>query len=139
MKKKINTALKCCKSRLSYHSVYKNDSRVDTAKKMKFSIKDFVSKCDQIRSFLRMWSNLLKKSLMENFFFCTVQNMKNMSSNFLFCPDTNFKNCLRLCGKPHDLKFKLHFKSYLPFERTKKLRIFKGIIHLVRAQHFPKN
>ena len=37
-----------------------------TAQKMKFSIKDFFSKCDQIRSLLRIWSNLLKKSLMEN-------------------------------------------------------------------------
>ena len=36
---------------------------------MKFSIKDFFSKCDQIRSFLPIWSHLLKKSLMENFFF----------------------------------------------------------------------
>ena len=36
---------------------------------MKFSIKDFFSKCDQIRSFLRIWSHLLKKSLMENFIF----------------------------------------------------------------------
>ena len=39
---------------------------------MKFSIKDFVSKCDQIRSVLRIWSHLLKKSLMENFIFCVV-------------------------------------------------------------------
>ena len=39
---------------------------------MKFSIKDFCSKCDQIRSFLRIWSHLLKKSLMENFIFCAV-------------------------------------------------------------------
>ena len=36
-----------------------------TARKMKFSIKDLFSKCDQIRSFL-------KKSLMENFIFCVV-------------------------------------------------------------------
>ena len=35
--------------------------------KMKFSIKDFFSKCDQIRIFLRIWSHLLKKSLMANF------------------------------------------------------------------------
>ena len=39
---------------------------------MKLSIKDFFSKCDQIRSFLRIWSHLLKKSLMENFIFCAV-------------------------------------------------------------------
>ena len=32
---------------------------------MKFSIKDFFRKCDQIRSFL-------KKALMENFIFCAV-------------------------------------------------------------------
>ena len=34
---------------------------------MKFSIKDFFSKCDQIRRYLRK-----KKSLMENFIFCAV-------------------------------------------------------------------
>ena len=39
---------------------------------MKFFIKDFFSKYDQIRSFLRICSHLLKKSLMENFIFCAV-------------------------------------------------------------------
>ena len=34
---------------------------------MKFSIKDFFSKCDQISRKLRIWSHLLKKSFMENF------------------------------------------------------------------------
>ena len=43
-----------------------------TTQKMKFSIKGFFNKCDQIRSFLRIWSHLLKKSLMENFIFCAV-------------------------------------------------------------------
>ena len=42
---------------------------------MKFSIKDFFCKCDQIRNFLRIWSHLLKKSLMENFMFCTVNHV----------------------------------------------------------------
>ena len=37
---------------------------------MKFSIKVSFSKCEQIRSLLRIWSHLLKKSLMENFIFC---------------------------------------------------------------------
>ena len=40
-----------------------------TARKMKFSIKDFFSKCDQIRSFLPIWSPLMKKSLLETWFF----------------------------------------------------------------------
>ena len=33
-----------------------------TAQKKKFSIKDFLSKCDQIRRKLQIWSHLLKKS-----------------------------------------------------------------------------
>ena len=42
-------------------------SQFNTAQKMKLSMKDFFSK-----SFLRIWSHLLKKSLMENFIFCAV-------------------------------------------------------------------
>ena len=42
---------------------------------MKFSIKDFFSKHDQIRSFLQIQSYLLKKSLVENFIFCAVLRM----------------------------------------------------------------
>ena len=40
--------------------------------KIKLSIEDFFSKCDQIRSKLWIWSHLQKKSLMENFIFCAV-------------------------------------------------------------------
>ena len=46
---------------------------------MKFSIKDFFNKCDQIRSFLWIWSHLLKKSLMENFIFCAVKSEQNVA------------------------------------------------------------
>ena len=63
-----------------------NSSRTDTkhtAQIMKFSIKDFFSKCEQIRSFLRICSHLLKKSLMENFIFCAVtQNNEQQKSFF---------------------------------------------------------
>ena len=45
----------------------------NTAQKMMFSIKDFFCKCDQTRSLLRIWSHLLKKSLMENLTFCAVK------------------------------------------------------------------
>ena len=55
----------------SYSGIYISTFIV-TAQKMKFSIKDFISKYDQIYSFLRIWSHLLKKSLMENFIFCAV-------------------------------------------------------------------
>ena len=47
-------------------------SRV-TAQKMKFSTKDSFSKCDQIRRYLRIWSHLLKKSIIENFIFWAVK------------------------------------------------------------------
>ena len=45
---------------------------IHTIQQMTFSIKDFFSKCDQIRSFLPIWLHLLKKSLIENFIFCAV-------------------------------------------------------------------
>ena len=54
---------------------YLNESTfygIYTAQKMKFSIKDFFSKCDQIRRNLWIWSHLLKKFSMENFIFCAV-------------------------------------------------------------------
>ena len=44
-----------------------------TAQKMKFDIKGFFSKCDQICRKLRIWSHLVKKSLMENFIFGLVK------------------------------------------------------------------
>ena len=46
---------------------------------MKFSIKEFFSKCDQIRRKLQIWSHLLKKSLMQNFLFCAVNATRNYS------------------------------------------------------------
>ena len=56
---------------LTFDAVYLS-SDLNTTQKVKFSIKDFFGKCDQIRSFLRIWSHLLKKSLMKNFIFSAV-------------------------------------------------------------------
>ena len=36
-------------------------------------------KCDQIRRNLRIWSHLLKKSLMKNFIFCAVIVLRNLN------------------------------------------------------------
>ena len=58
------------------HRVFSFDS---TAQKMKCSIKEFFSKCDQIPRKLRIWSHLLKKSLTGNFIFlvqCSFNNDK---------------------------------------------------------------
>ena len=50
-------------------SIFQNTS---SAQKMQNSIQDFFSKCVQIRSFLRIWSQSLQKSFMENFIFFAV-------------------------------------------------------------------
>ena len=42
--------------------------------KVKIFVKDFFSKCDQIRRKLRIFSHSLERSLMENFTFCAVLN-----------------------------------------------------------------
>ena len=57
------------------------------AQKMKFSIKDFCSKYDQIRSLLRIWSHVLKKSLMENFTFLCCDNSKGNDLVVVLRPD----------------------------------------------------
>ena len=41
-------------------------------KKMQFSVTDFFSKCDQICRKRRIWSHLLKKSVIENSIFCAA-------------------------------------------------------------------
>ena len=53
---------------------------MDITQKMKFSIKVFLSKCDQICSFLWNWSHLLNKSLMENFIFCAVGGILSVTN-----------------------------------------------------------
>ena len=45
---------------------------------MKIFINDFFIKCDQIHRKLRIWSHLLKKSLMENFIFCAVKFLQRV-------------------------------------------------------------
>ena len=52
---------------------------------MKFPIKDFFSKCDQILKKLWIWSHLLKKSLIGNFIFCVVL-VTNTMLIFERCP-----------------------------------------------------
>ena len=50
---------------------------------MKLSIKDFLCKCDQIRSKLRIWSHLLKKSLMENFIFVSSVSLDTTPTGYI--------------------------------------------------------
>ena len=55
-----------------------------TAQKMEFSIKDFSSKFDQMRSFLQIWSHLREKFLMGNFtFLCFIVICDNSFSTYV--------------------------------------------------------
>ena len=65
---------------------------------MKFSIKDFFSKCDKIRRKHRIWSDLLKKSLMENFILCAVKGFQKM---FYLRTGIKEKSFLPLCTKTY--------------------------------------
>ena len=58
--------------------------RNNKTQKMKFSFKDFFSECDQICRKLQIWSQLLKKSLMENFIFvqCNGQIWEIQTGHF---------------------------------------------------------
>ena len=59
-------------------------------------MKDFLSKCDQLRSFLQIWSYLLKKSLIENYIFCAVLFLE-----FLLRVESLIKG-------PHNFEFKFN-------------------------------
>ena len=71
--------------RVSFYADFKTLIKTTfyTAQKIKFSMKDFFSKCDETRMKLRIWSDLLKKPLIENFIFCTVL-VKNLNVLHLY-------------------------------------------------------
>ena len=99
-----------------------------TAQKMKFSIKDFFSKCDQIHRKLRIWSHLLKKSLMENFIFCAVHYRHvvqyNRFNQTQFTPNDICKSCGNLCERQ-----KCDAKKLFEFPEEKSM-------HVVTIKHF---
>ena len=89
-----------------------------TVHNMTFSIKDFFSKCDQSLRKLRVWSLLLKKSLMENFIFCAVP---------LFM--LSGMGCIRTLSNIADEAFGENFrclKTGYYFRKTLQLRYLTG-------------
>ena len=89
---------------------------------MTFSINDLFSKCDQISSFLRIWSHLLKKSLMETSFY--VQCLKptfasRLLTSFAVLPlliETNItgKGSMATATMIQQLIFEYSKKRHLP-------------------------
>ena len=74
----LNTSLKALKQEKKDNSNSNTSNKdlphllLSLRKRMEFSIRDFSNICDQIRSFLRIWSHLLEKSSVENFIICAL-------------------------------------------------------------------
>ena len=105
-----------------------------TAQKTKFSIKDFFSKYDQIRSFLRIWRHLLKKSLMENFIFYAVGEIKKTKQweqkNSLWQ-----EKLLNVLGKVRGNERKLFKRQQNLFHIVKNSRYeIQSVISLIKCQ-----
>ena len=77
---------------------------------MKFSIKDFFSKFDQTRSFLRIWSYLLKKSLMENFIFLCSDIPTIAHVYTLFDNPNVYLTIIRSQNMLHECLYRIYFR-----------------------------
>ena len=64
-----------------------------TLQKMKFSVKGFFSKCDQIRSFLWILSQILKKSYMKTLFFVQCYILVKVKNIQIFYKQNIFLLC----------------------------------------------
>ena len=87
-----------------------------TARKMKFSIKDFFSKCDLIHRKLRIWSHLLKKSFVQNFIICPVIKTA-FANNLLAAHEICLKSKLQTLNLLYTLvkNFIFNFRIYKIF------------------------
>ena len=91
----------------------------NTAQKTKFSIKDFFSKCDQIRRKLRIWSHFLKKSLIENFIFCAVKVCLTIFEHYVFVLTLSWLRSLLYRDQSIDLHSWFLYDRNLRHERVK--------------------
>ena len=101
------------------------------AQEMKFSIKDFFSKCDQNRSFQRIWSHFLKKSVMENFIFlCSLCDSSNIKKSAL-CGSINIFGIWAYSGYL-GISVNLGYKIFLRITRKRGTEILHVFLPLRR-------
>ena len=62
-------------------------NKYNTAQKVKFSVKDFFSKCDQIRSFLR--NSLMETSFFKQYYIHLCYGFYNIDGFSVFCGENN--------------------------------------------------
>ena len=98
---------------------------------MKFSIKDFFSKCEQIRSFLRIWSHLLKKSIMENFIFCSDVFKKHIQSTFAM-------KCFRIKFGEENTMHCSNRDDFLQLSFTLKISIFSEAYYITQSKIYDR-
>ena len=80
---------------LMFFSATWNKYQSITAQKIKLCIKNFFSKCDQIRGRLRIWSDLLKKYSIGNFIFLCSAWSKSLYGCFFRKHDKDIYSFLR--------------------------------------------
>ena len=111
-------------------------------KKLKFSIKDFFSKFDDICSFLWIWSHWLKNSLMENFILCAVVEVRGNSLNYLFDLFDHFVK-LALKGLSNNLRLSFCFvkiiRSLHPCDHPKKVGHVLKNVQKIKCVCFNEN
>ena len=98
---------------------------------MKFPIQNLFSKCEQVRSFLRIWSHLLKKSLMENFI--VLCSDSSMFENYLkfklmgfFCYNTSLNVLRSKFPKSGKIGFPVESSIVDLFEFCSELNLCEG-------------
>ena len=96
---------------------------------MKFSFTVLFSKCDQIRSFLRIWSHLLKKSVIGNFIFCAVNKINNVHLKALRTVYFDYKSTFQEL-LAQDASFPVHHRS---IQTLVEIEIYKHIHSLLLA------
>ena len=89
---------------------------------MKFSIKDYFSKCDQILRKLRIWLHLLEEYLMENFIFLCI---------YSFCKTLHLKFIVNLCYLIHQNTFRT--LAYLELCLFRYTEAFSIIFSTIKA------
>ena len=113
---------------------------------MKFSIIDFFSKCDQIRSFLPIWPHLLNKSLIENFIFCAVKCFVKIAFLFRLCREINILRNLVVIKHLTDRDLEINRLSQTVTkldqkikQALKEIRKYTGIFFLDLVSSIPKS
>ena len=94
----------------------------NTAQKIKFSIKYFLSKCDQVRRKLRIWSHFLKNSLMKNFIFLCSESQLKVSESQRSVKTSLAFTAENIVISPDFMVWKFRGKAQFPqsFERFEK-------------------